>query len=332
MHFEHKPISKAEIETALEEANRTGRYIGRNPDAARLFDFIASAGGFNGEKSTKGISRLAYAYEPSERQRHHEPKKDTEVFDYGYRRWENLRRGDKHFTPREAEFVHAALVRAAGYEWGQAFAPEELVTVPFHDFLMKALTLGLPWPEGKIPPSMAMEIVWLAQKDRSLTIRPANPSATRLGGNKSSSNKSLQSTCSLPRHMPEETYVLQVRGVEAGAERIFVFEASQENLAFDGGNETFCGFPIRLLKPKSVNLTLKSEDDAPFEFYDIKGSFCFFAVGFPADWDFQTAFKADPRAERWSRDEFETFIRSVRRLQHEKPSEVRVGWYGYKVE
>lgn len=205
---------------------------------------------------------------------------------------------------------------------GQTFGAPELASLPSHEFLLKALTLGLPWPEGKIAPAIAMEIVWLGQKERSLTIRPADPSASRLGGSAGSENRQLQSTCSLPKHEPQEKYHLQVRGVKPGIERLFVFEASQEDLAFDGGNETFCGFPVRLLKPKPSNMTIKIKEN---------GSFAFFAVAFPEKWGFQETFGSDPNAERWSRGGFEDFIRSVRRLQHENPSDVRLGWYGYKV-
>lgn len=332
MENEFKPITKTEIEDALAEAKRTDSYLGRNPDAARLFDFIAAAGGFRGEKSTKGISRLAYEYAPSEVQQYHERSDTTEEHDYGYRRWENLRRGGKHFTQREAEFVHQALVHACGYEWGQAFTSTELVALPFHEFLQKALTLGLPWPEGQIPPAWAMEVVWLAQTDRSLTIRPVNPSATRLGGNPTSKNRSLASTCSLPRHNVGEAYVLQVRGVRPARERLFVFETSLEDLAFEGGNETYSAFPVQLLKPATVNTTVRSADRGPFEFYNIKGSFAFYALAFPADWDFRKTFALDATCERWARGEFEAFIRSVRRLQHERPDQLRLGWYGYKVE
>lgn len=332
MNSSFKPIAKAEIVSAIAEAKRTGQYLGRNADAARLFDFIAAAGGFRGEKSTKGISRLVYEYAPSEKQQFHERSETTEEYDYGYRRWENLRRGGKHFTPREAEFVHQALVRACGYEWGQAFTSTELVALPFHDFLQKALTLGLPWPEGQIPPSWAMEVVWLAQTERSLTIRPVNPTATRLGGNQTSKNRSLASTCSLPGHDVGETFVLQVRGIRPTQERLFVFETSLEGLAFDGGNESYCAFPVQLLKPSSINTMVRSDEGNPFEFYDIKGSFAFYALAFPADWDFRAAFAADATSERWTRDEFESFVRSVRRLQHEKPDQLRLGWYGYKVE
>lgn len=326
------PITKAEIEMAQADAKRTDNYLGRNPDAARLFDFIAAAGGFHGEKSTKGISRLAYEYAPSEMQQYHERSETTEEHDYGYRRWENLRRGGKHFTPREAEFVHRSLVRAAGYEWGQAFEPKELVNLPFHKFLQKALTLGLPWPDGRIPPAWAMEVLWLAQKERSLTIRPVNPSATRLGGEPAASNRSLASTCSLPRHHVGETYFLQVRGLEPRREQMFVYEVSLEDLAFDRANETFCAFPIRLLKPSTTNTTVRGADGNPFEIYDIKGSFAFYALAFPADWDFNTSFAVDANAERWTSAQFETFVRAVRRLQHENPESLRLGWYGYKVE
>lgn len=331
MNGNFKPITKAEIISAIAEAKRTGHYLGRNADAARLFDFIAAAGGFLGEKSTKGISRLAYEYAPSEVQKYHERSETTEEYDYGYRRWENLRRGDKHFTPREAEFVHQALVLACGYEWGQAFAPAELVTLPFHKFLQKALTLGLPWPEGQIPPAWAMEVVWLAQTDRSLTIRPANPSATRLGGNPTASNRALLSTCSLPRHNAGEAYVLQVRGIKPDRERLFVFETSLEDLAFEGGNETYSAFPVQLLKPSTVNTTVRGVEGDPFEFYDIKGNFAFYALTFPKDWDFTTTFGLDTSCERWTGSEFESFIRTVRRLQHEEPDQLRLGWYGYKV-
>ena len=331
MPDQFKKITKAEVVAAQKEAKRTDKYLGRNPDAARLFDFIAAAGGFGGHKSTKAISQLAYEYSPSEIQQYHERSESTDEHDYGYRRWENLRRGGKHFTKREVEFVHFSLVKAAGFEWGQAFSDVELASIPFHEFLLRALTLGLPWPEGKIAPAIAMEIVWLGQKERSLTIRPADPSASRLGGSVGAKNRQLQSTCSLPKHEPQEKYHLQVRGVKPGVERLFIFEASQEDLAFGGGNETFCGFPVRLLKPKSSNMTIKTEDNGSFEFYDIKGGFAFFAVAFPETWDFQEVFGSNPNVERWSRDEFEDFIRSVRRLQHENPNDVRLGWYGYKV-
>lgn len=130
MPGEFKKIPKAEVEAAQDEAKSSGRYLGRNQDAARLFDFIAAAGGFDGHNSTKGISQLAYEYAASEKQQYHERSEATEERDYGYRRWENLRRGGKHFTPREAEFVHFSLVKAAGYEWGKLSA---LLNLPaFH--------------------------------------------------------------------------------------------------------------------------------------------------------------------------------------------------------
>lgn len=227
--------------------------------------------------------------------------------------------------------MHSALVNGFGTEWGRAFPCEELALMSFHEFLTKALTLNLPWPDGKISPAIAMEVIWVSQMGEALTIRPADPIASRLGGNFKSENRQLQSTCSLPKHEPQEKYHLQVRGIKPGVERLFVFEASQEDMAFEGGNETFCGFPVRLVKPESANITIKADENGSFEFYDIKGGFAFFAVAFPEEWEFQKVFDADPNVERWSRDEFESFIRSIRRLQHEKSGEVRLGWYGYKV-
>lgn len=328
MQNEFEKLCKAEIK----RANKNGELIGKNPDAGRLIDFIASGGGFWGHTQVKGISGMLYVDEPREPQKNSKARTEAPRGNYGDLRWDNLRRGNASFHPREAKFVHAALVNGFGPEWGRAFPWEVLVLLPFHEFLTRALALNLPWPDGKIAPAIAMEVVWVSQMGEALTIRPVDPTAVKLGGSPNSANRYQETTNSFPRHKAEECYFLQVRGMKPGNEKLFVFEASHEEVISKKDNEAYYGFPVRLIKPKSSNLTIKDEGDGVFKFYDIKGSFSFFAITFPQAWDFAETFGADPFAEEWRREEFEAFIRSLRRVQLEKPDTVRIGWYGYKVE
>ena len=328
MTNEFKLICKSEIE----EAHQNHELLGRNPDAGRIFHFIAVSGGFQGQTTRKGIVQQLYVFEEPEPQVNRPARVEDRGESYGSGRWERLGRGKASFYIREAQFVHDGLVAAMGQEWGKAFKPEELVLLSFHDFLQKAVTLGLPWSDGRIPPAIAMEIIWLAQEDRSLTIQPVDPFAGRLGGVANSENRNLQSTCSLPHHEPGEKYVLHLRGVKVGIETAFVLESAVEDLMFENVNQHYCGFPIRLFNPDTKNSTIKPAEEASFEFYDIKGSFAFIAVTFPKSWNFEDMFGVEANIERWTCGQYEKFIRALRQIQHKQPDTVRIGWYGYKVD
>lgn len=332
MKFEHELITKEEVAQALEKARLVGKYIGKNPDASRLFDFIASIGGFKGEHTAKGISRLGYAFSPTEAQQHNGSENSSRYADYGTGRWDNLRRGHKHFTLREANFVHLALTYGAGHEWGMAFEPIELVTSPFDDFLQKALTLGLPWPDGKIPPSVAMDILQASQSTSSLTIKPVNPSSTRLGGPPDGDNQFLESANKHPVHKSGEYYFLQIRGLKPAKEQAFIFQTSNDDLVPKRKTTSYSGFPVALVAPRRASHIVKSKDEGPFVFYNIEGFFSFFVVTFPSNWDFQEHFGCDPTALRWSRKTFDGFVNSLRKKLHDQTNGIRIGWYGHFVE
>lgn len=328
MQKDFQKLSRAEIE----RADKAGELLGRNDEVGRILDYVGICGGYQGYTQKKAISRMLYIDEPPESQPNRKSRETDRGETYGSGRWERLRRGTASFHIIEATFVHEGLRITHGEEWVRAFPAEELVKLTFSEFLSKAATLGLPWPDGVVPPSVAMQIIWESQKNNSLSIRPVAPDAPRLGGSKGSKNRDLRSVETLPLYKPGDSYMLQIRGAEVGTDQLFVFEASQDDVKFEGGNETYCGFPTRLFEPQTVNTTLKSDDDEAFEFFEAKGNFAFIAISFPKGWDFLNKFRADPTSERWSRGEVETFIRALRRLQHEKPNTVRVGWYGYKVE
>ena len=327
-------LKKRELLTSamIEESDKNDDLLGRNKDAGHIIGLIADADGFDGHTSKKGISRLLYVEEPPKSQQNRPDRTQDRGETYGSGRWERLRLGRASFHRSEAIFVHDGLVNGFGADWGRSFQAEELVLISFREFLTRAVTLNLPWPDGKVPPAISMEIVWLSQVGEPLIIRPIDPSATKLGGPQKSENRNLESTCSLPRHKADELYALQVRGVSPGEEALFVFEVSQEELAPEGGNEDYCGFPVRLLTAHKSKIIIKDHDGSPFQFYGAKGSFAFFAISFPADWDFVDLFEIDPQREKWTRLELENFVRSLRKKQFEYPGAIRLGWYGYRVE
>lgn len=327
MYDKIEKLDRSEIERAEHE----GECLGRNPDGGKIIDYVATCGGYFGQIQKKAISRLLYVDEAPEAQVNRKAREIDRGETYGSGRWERLRMGRASFHPREAQFVHDGLRRTHGEAWARAFPAENLVRMSFEAFLERVALLGLQLPLEYIPPFTLFKVLAALPSQSTLDLRVVDPTAPRLGGSASSRNRNLKASSQVPEHQAGEQYVLQVRKVRAQIEQLFVFEIAADALLDEETGDRHQAFPIRSVDCVTASLTIQ-DDEEPFEFFDIKGRFCFVAMAFPSDWDFAERFSLDPSVDRWGGDEFKFFATRVGELCQQDPNTIRLGLYEYELK
>ncbi|RUS65177.1 hypothetical protein EGN72_01045 [Pseudorhodobacter sp. E13] len=327
MYDKIEKLDRAEIE----RAEREGECLGRNPDGGKIIDYVGGCGGYFDETNKKAIARLLYVEEPPIQQKNRAPRKTEKGETYGSGRWERLRMGRASFHPREAQFVHDGLCRTHGEAWARAFPAEELVRMSFEAFLERVARLGLQLPLEHVPPFTLFKVLAALPSQSALDLRVVDPTAPRLGGPASSRNRNLKASSQAPEHRVGEQYVLQVRNVRAQNEQLFVFEIAADALLDEETGDRHQAFPIRSVDGSTTSLTIQ-DDEEPFEFFDIKGRFCFVALAFPSDWDFVERFSLDPSVDRWGADELRFFATRVGELCQQNQNTIRLGVYEYELK
>ena len=316
----------------IDDAEKRDELIGRNAEAKRILDIIGIAGGYFGQTIGKCVASLLYIEEERDHQIHRKAGKNKTKRLKGDDRWERLRLGRAAFHPLEAEFVYDALGRSFGSEWQSAFTATELVSISFETFVQKALALKLPWPKEKLPPSVSLELLQFSKVETLLSICAFDPNGERLGAPQDSLNQTLVSAGDDPIHEMGSSYALQVKGLDKKAEQLFIFEVASEAVKFPDELQQYAGFPVRLIKPKAKNITIKDANDDPFRVIDIAGQFSFFALTVPRDWNLAARADLDLKAERWTVRELEQFTRFLRKLMQEHPEQIRLASYRYEVK
>ncbi|SNZ20104.1 hypothetical protein [Cohaesibacter gelatinilyticus] len=323
-------ISKLELRKAIADKD----VVGKNRNLKPILMFIAESGLMGGLKRQEDIADYFYVDEETDVQENNERKPSTTARNFGFRRLGNIwrRSNTKYLTRLEAKAIFEAFIEATSPVWREQFVPEDFGRLSLSEIFSRARQLDLPMPENNYSPSILLDLSCLSVGMSSITIQPMNPHSTLSLRPVDVGRRSLVPIKPLPYHDADELYVLKISGVDETREQVFVFEYSYDELHGEGQENAYSCFPILLETEPQTSFFIRGEEDRPFVMPDAAGQFAFVALAVPKEWDFESRFFCEVREPRWTTPEFSTFLKSINSQLQKHKDQIRIGWYGYRVD
>ncbi|WP_273281373.1 hypothetical protein [Pseudooceanicola atlanticus] len=305
-------------------------YLKSNQDLGSLVQMLLISGAFGKIKQKSALTHALYRGEDTTDQQPLKKKVEPGRRTKGDNRLENIMRGKLRVSRAEAQMFHLALRRGFGDEIADAIAPEEFALMSPASFHARIVAQGLPWPDDKLSPPQALEILALAQPEGGLSLRPAFVNSGRIPLKQKSGNEALRRIDTRNVHAAGAEFVIHLGGVRAPNETVLVFGMSLEMMARAGDNDVFCGFPLGVVVPQHAAATV-DDTGTPFVMGSEIGDYALMALGVPTGMALEQTFDIDPHAARWSASDMAALVRELRPLIAKDRQQFRLAVYRYRI-
>lgn len=305
-------------------------YLKSNEDLGGLVQMLLTAGAFGKIKQKSALTHALYRIEDTTDQQPLKKKVEPGRRTKGDNRLENIMRGKLRVSRAEAEMFHLGLRRGFGDEIADAIAPEDFALMSPASFHACIVAQRLPWPDDKLSPSQALEILAMAQPEEGLSLRPAFVKTGRVPLKRNSGNEDLQRVDTRDVHTAGAEFVIHLGSVRAPNEAVMVFGMSLEMMARAGDNDVFCGFPLGIVTPQHAAATL-DDTSTPFIMGSETGDYALMALGVPTGIDLEQTLGIDPQAARWSATDMAALVRTLRPLLAKDRQQFRLAVHRYRI-
>lgn len=270
--FEFTPISIEYVKSA----KKTGEVIGYNADLKLLWRILMLGGGWGTATKQPALADLLYETASTTPHQNETPSTNHSRNRKGIIWFENVLKGHKPISAREAEAFHLALGAAFGAEWADRIPKERFVMMSVGEFFKQIEIHSLRWPDA-LRSLDGVKALLEFVPSKGLNISPAFDDTNRAGYAPGSENQYLVGHQEIPTYKGASKFDLHIDGIGSESGFCCVFELCPDGLRFSSSDDVFFILPYAVKKCSGERMVFDA-NGASYRIGGATGRFEFIAL------------------------------------------------------